>query len=54
MFWLLFGYDKKIGRPPFFAIIHTKMDEIQKFLRELFRIKGDIYDAKYEMHLKQY
>ena len=25
------------------------MDEIQKFLRELFRINGDIYDAKYEI-----
>ena len=36
---------------PFFAIIRAKMDEIQKFLRELFRINGDIYDAKYEVHL---
>ena len=35
----------------FFAIIRAKMDEIQKFLRELFRINGDIYDAKYEVHL---
>ena len=35
----------------FFAIIWAKMDEIQKFLRELFRINGDIYDAKYEVHL---
>ena len=26
------------------------MGEIQKFLRELFRINGDIFDAKYEMH----
>ena len=25
------------------------MDEIQKFLRELFRINGYIYDAKYEI-----
>ena len=24
------------------------MNEIEKFFRELFRIKGDIYDAKYE------
>ena len=33
---------------PFFAIIRAVMDEIQKFFLELFRIKGDIYDAKYE------
>ena len=25
------------------------MDEIQKFLRELFRINGDIYEAKYNI-----
>ena len=25
------------------------MDEIQKFLRELFHIHGDVFDAKYEM-----
>ncbi|MDE5117573.1 MAG: hypothetical protein O4860_10245, partial [Trichodesmium sp. St2_bin2_1] len=35
----------------FFAIIRAKIDEIQKFLCELFRINGDIYDAKYEVHL---
>ena len=38
---------QKVGRNPFFAIIRAKMDEIQKFLRELFRINDDIYDAKY-------
>ena len=42
---------RKLGRNAFFAIIRAKMDEIQKFLRELFRINGDIYDAKYEVHL---
>ena len=36
---------------PFFVIIRAKMDEIQTFLHELFRINGDIYDAKYEVHL---
>ena len=42
---------QKVCRNPFFAIIRAKMDEIQKFLRELLRINGDIYDAKYEVRL---
>ena len=33
---------------PFFAIIRAVMDKIEKSFRELFRIKSDIYDAKYE------
>ena len=33
---------------PFFAIIRAVMDKIEKIFREPFRIKGDIYDAKYE------
>ena len=35
---------------PFFAIIRAVMDEIEKFFRELLRINGDIYDAKYVKH----
>ena len=35
---------------PFFAIIWAVIDEIKNFLREMFRINGDIYDAKYEKH----
>ena len=42
---------QKVRRNPFFAIIRAKMDEIQKFLRDLFRINDDIYDAKYETHM---
>ena len=31
---------------PFFAIIWAVMDGIERFFGELFRIKGDNYDAK--------
>ena len=50
-FLAVFWVWHKLECCPFFAIIRAKMDEIQKFLRELFRINGDIYDAKYEVHL---
>ena len=42
---------QKDGRNPFFAIIWAKMDEIQKFLRELVRTNDVIYYPKYETHM---
>ena len=42
IFWVWYG--------PFFAIIRAVINEIKNFLREMFRINGDIYDAKYEKH----
>ena len=39
IFWVLCG--------PFFAIIQAVINKIKNFLREMFRINGDIYDAKY-------